>query len=60
MTDWQALTQLTQGKALVVERVRLADSAIAIEGAFELPELARLRRGEISADEAVAALEGRT
>ena len=40
--DWQELTQLTQGQRLVVERVRLANREIAIEGAFELPELARL------------------
>ncbi|MFO1015830.1 MAG: DUF2089 domain-containing protein [Caulobacteraceae bacterium] len=40
--EWQELTQLTAGRAMVVERVRLADSDIAIEGAFELPELARL------------------
>lgn len=40
--EWQELTQLTQGRAMVVERVRLVDQDIAIEGAFELPELARL------------------
>lgn len=40
--DWQELTQLTQGRPIIVERVRLADSEMAIEGAFELPELARL------------------
>jgi hypothetical protein len=40
--DWQELTQLTQGAAIVVERVRLADKDIAIEGRFELPQLARL------------------
>jgi hypothetical protein len=40
--DWQALTELTQGRPLVVERVRLADRGIAIEGAFELPRLAQL------------------
>ncbi|MBS0473453.1 MAG: DUF2089 domain-containing protein [Proteobacteria bacterium] len=40
--DWQELTQLTQGAPLVVERVRLADRDIVIEGAFELPQLARL------------------
>lgn len=40
--DWQELTQLTQGQVLVVERVRLADKDIAIEGRFALPELARL------------------
>ena len=38
--EWQELTKLTQGAPLVVERVRLGD--IAIEGAFELPQLARL------------------
>jgi hypothetical protein len=40
INDWQELTKLTQGAPLVVERVRLGD--IAIEGAFELPQLARL------------------
>ena len=40
VTDWQELTKLTLGAPLVVERVRLGD--IAIEGAFELPQLARL------------------
>jgi hypothetical protein len=40
--DWQELTQLTQGEPLVVERVRLADKDIAIEGSFELPQLARM------------------
>ena len=40
--DWQELTRLTQGESLVVERVRLAGSGIAIEGAFALPRLAQL------------------
>jgi len=40
--EWQELTRLTQGAPLVVERVRLADSGIAVEGEFELPPLARL------------------
>lgn len=40
--DWQELTHLTQGAPLVVERVRLADRDIVIEGAFELPQLAKL------------------
>ena len=40
--EWQELTQLTQGAHIVVERVRLADKDIAIEGRFELPQLARL------------------
>src|SRR5208282_4418514 len=41
-TDWQELTRLTQGRPIIVERVRLADNDIAIEGCFELPQLARL------------------
>src|SRR6185436_5057659 len=40
--DWQALTELTQGRPIVVERVRLPERGIAIEGAFELPRLAQL------------------
>jgi hypothetical protein len=39
--DWQELTNLTRGRPLVVERVRLA-GGVAIEGAFELPQLAQL------------------
>ena len=41
-TDWQELTQLTQGQPMVVERIRLTNKDIAIEGCFELPQLARL------------------
>ena len=40
--DWQELTQLTHGQPIVVERVRVAEKDIAIEGSFELPQLARL------------------
>jgi hypothetical protein len=40
--DWQELTRFTQGAPITVERVRLTDSGIAIEGAFELPPLVRL------------------
>lgn len=40
--DWQALTELTRGRPFVVERVRLTAQDIAIEGAFEPPQLARL------------------
>jgi hypothetical protein len=40
--DWQELTRLTRGSPVVVERVRLTDSGIAIEGEFELPPLATL------------------
>jgi hypothetical protein len=40
--DWQALTDLTKGRAILVERVRLQESDITVEGAFELPRLAQL------------------
>lgn len=40
--DWTELTQLTQGQPIVVERIRLVEKGIAIEGSFELPQLARL------------------
>jgi hypothetical protein len=40
--DWQELTQLTRGAPLVVERVRIAEKDIAVEGRFELPQLAKL------------------
>ncbi len=40
--DWQELTRLTGGKPFVIERVRLADRDIAIEGKFAPPPLARL------------------
>jgi hypothetical protein len=42
LTDWQELTKLTQGRPIIVERVRLLDENIAIEGSFELPQLTRL------------------
>ena len=40
--EWLELTKLTQGRQVTVERVRLADSGTAIEGAWELPQLAQL------------------
>jgi hypothetical protein len=40
--DWQELTSLTQGRPFVVERVRLVGSGVAIEGGFEMPQLAQL------------------
>jgi hypothetical protein len=40
--DWQILTELTKGKRIEVEKVRLAESSIGIEGPFELPPLAQL------------------
>jgi hypothetical protein len=40
--DWQVLTRLTGNGRFEIERVRLADQDVAIEGRFELPPLARL------------------
>jgi hypothetical protein len=40
--EWHELTRMTQGKPVTVERVRLVDSDIAIEGSFTLPPLANL------------------
>ena len=40
--DWQALSDLTRGRPVVVERVRLVDQGVVIEGLFELPRLAAL------------------
>ena len=40
--DWQTLTKLTGGAPIEVERVRLVDQDVAIEGPFELPPLAQL------------------
>ena len=41
-SDWQDLLRMAQGAALVIERVRIPEKGIAIEGAYTLPELARL------------------
>ena len=40
--EWHELTRMTQGKPVTVERVRIVDSDIAIEGSFSLPPLAGL------------------
>ena len=40
--DWAELTKLTQGRPFLVERVRLEEKDICIEGEFALPPLARL------------------
>ncbi len=42
VSDWQELLRIAQGTGLVVERVRLPEKGIAVEGAFALPQLARL------------------
>lgn len=41
-TDWQDLLRIAQGTPILVERVRLPEKQITIEGAFTLPELALL------------------
>jgi hypothetical protein len=40
--DWQDLLRMAEGSSLVVERVRLPEKNLAVEGEFFLPELARL------------------
>lgn len=40
--DWLELTKLTGGAPIIIERVRLEDKDIIIEGKFELPPLAKL------------------
>ena len=40
--DWQVLTKLTGGERLVVERVKMVETGVRIEGDFELPPLAQL------------------
>jgi hypothetical protein len=42
VSDWQDLLRIAQGAPIVVERVRIPDKQIAVEGSFTLPELARL------------------
>src|SRR5579862_7098688 len=41
-TDWQALTRLTAGAPFEIERIRLKDQDVAIEGHFDVPPLAQL------------------
>ena len=42
VSDWQEVLRIAQGGSLVVERVRMPERHITVEGAFALPELARL------------------
>src|ERR1700761_5658173 len=41
-SDWQDLLKMAQGGRLVVEREQIPDRHLTVEGAFTLPELARL------------------
>jgi hypothetical protein len=40
--DWQELTKFTRGASLLVERIKLKEDDIVLEGSFDLPPLARL------------------
>ena len=40
--DWKKLTELTQGAAIEIDRIRLKENNVYIEGSFELPPLALL------------------
>jgi hypothetical protein len=42
MPNWKELSDLAAGSRMVVERVSFPDRQVAVEGAFELPALARL------------------
>jgi hypothetical protein len=42
VSDWQDLLRIAQGSPLVIERLRIPEKQIALEGEFVLPELARL------------------
>jgi hypothetical protein len=41
-SDWQDLLRIAQGAPLVVERIRIPEKGISVEGEFTLPELARI------------------
>jgi len=41
-SDWQDLLRIAQGAPLVIERVRIPEKQIAVEGEFTLPQLAQL------------------
>ena len=40
--DWNELTKITHGTDFAIEKIRLKDPNICLEGSFELPPLARL------------------
>jgi hypothetical protein len=40
--DWMELTKLTGGAAMTVEKIKIKDKDIVIEGSFDLPPLAQL------------------
>jgi hypothetical protein len=40
--DWKELTELTKGRDISVQKVKIKQSGITIEGDFDLPPLAQL------------------
>lgn len=40
-SDWQDLLRIAEGSSVVVERVRLPEKRLTLEGEFHLPELAQ-------------------
>lgn len=42
VSDWQELLRIAQGGPLIIERVRIPEKQIAVEGQFTVPELAQL------------------
>jgi hypothetical protein len=40
--DWQALMKMTGGKEISVEKVKVKNTGVQIEGSFDLPPLAQL------------------
>lgn len=40
--DWQDLLRIAEGRQFVIERVRIPEKGLAVEGEFALPQLARL------------------
>ena len=48
MLDWKELTRLTAEQTFCVERVRMANTGVAIEGPFELPPIARLPADDLA------------
>jgi hypothetical protein len=41
-SDWQELLRIAQGGSIIIERVRIPEKQISVEGEFTPPELARL------------------
>ena len=41
--DWIQLTKLSGGSDISIERVRIKETGIAVEGEFDLPPMAKLR-----------------